>query len=179
MGILLRVPELRDSLEAVTGGTPSDGDKLALILKDWVGGVTIPEIASRYFCEEGSNDVDAITKCGQNLFGKLTQTASWGLGALLAITGSTLDEDRLKKLSNLPARAFYGVDSDDAIIFRLLGVPRTAATSIANQLHQYISEPLPEIRNRLLNMTETDWSRAIGENGKTYRKVWRILEGLD
>jgi len=179
MGILLRVPELRDSLEAVTGGTKSDGDKLALILKDWVGGASIPEIASRYFDKDGSDDVDAITKCGQNLFGKLTQTASWGLGALLAITGNNLDEDRLKKLSNLPARAFYGVNSDDAIIFRLLGVPRSAATSIANQLHQYISEPLPEIRKRLLNLTETDWSRAIGENGKTYRKVWRILEGLD
>lgn len=179
MGILLRVPELRDNLEAVTGGTQSDGDKLALILKDWVGGLSIPEIASRYFYEEGSDDVAAITKCGQNLFGKLTQTASWGLGALLAITGNTLDEDHLKKLSNLPARAFYGVNSDDAIIFRLLGVPRSAATSIANQLHQYISEPLPEIRNRLLNLTETDWSRAIGANGKTYRKVWRILEGLD
>lgn len=179
MGILLRVPELRESLEAVTGGTQSDGDKLALILKDWVGGLSIPEIASRYFYEEGRDDVAAITKCGQNLFGKLTQTASWGLGALLAITGNTLDEDHLKKLSNLPARAFYGVNSDDAIIFRLLGVPRSAATSIANQLHQYISEPLPAIRNRLLNLTETDWSRAIGENGKTYRKVWRILEGLD
>ncbi|MBF0236388.1 MAG: DEAD/DEAH box helicase [SAR324 cluster bacterium] len=179
MGILLRVPELRESLEAVTGGTQSDGDNLALILKDWVGGVSIPEIASRYFHEEGGNDVSAITKCGQNLFGKLTQTASWGLGALLAITGNTLDEDSFKELSNLPARAFYGVNSDDAIIFRLLGVPRLAASSIANQLHQYITEPLPEIRKRLFNLTETDWNRAMGEDGKTYRKVWRILEGLD
>ena len=179
MGILLRVPELRENLQDVTGGQQPDGDKLALILKDWVGGVSIPEIATRYFHEEGSDDVGAITKCGQNLFGRLTQTASWGLGALLAITGNTLDEDSFKELSNLPARAFYGVNSDDAIIFRLLGVPRLAASSIANELHQYISEPLPEIRNRLFNLTETDWNRAIGEDGKTYRKVWRILEGLD
>ncbi len=178
MGILLRVPELRDSLEAVTGGTQADGDKLALILKDWVGGASIPAIASRYFHEEDSDDVAAITKCGQNLFGKLTQTASWGLGALLTITGNTLDEDHLKKLSNLPAMAFYGVNSNDAILFRLLGVPRSAASSIANQLHQYISEPLPELRKKLLNLTETDWNRAIGKDGKIYHKVWRVLEGL-
>lgn len=179
MGILLRVPELRDSLEAVTGGTQSDGDKLALILKDWVGGATIPEIATRYFHVEGSDEVGDITKCGQNLFGKLTQTASWGLGALLAITGNALDEDSLKKLSNLPAMTFYGVNSDDAIIFRLLGVPRSAASSIANELQQHVAEPLPKLRNRLCDLTESDWNRAIGDNGKTYRKVWRILEGLE
>lgn len=178
MGILLRVPELRDSLEAVTGGTQADGVKLALILKDWVGGASIPAIANRYFHEEDSDDVAAITKCGQNLFGKLAQTASWGLGALLTITGNTLDEDHLKKLSNLPAMAFYGVNSDDAILFRLLGVPRSAASSIANQLHQYISEPLPELRKKLSNLTETDWNRAIGKNGKIYHKVWRVLEGI-
>ncbi|MFP4165143.1 MAG: DEAD/DEAH box helicase [Chitinispirillaceae bacterium] len=179
MGILLRVPELRENLEDATGGKQPDGDKLALILKDWVSGVSIPEIAFRHFQTEGSDDVDAITKCGRNLFGKLTQTASWGLGALLAITGSDLDENSLKKLSNLPARAYYGVNSDDAITFRLLGVPRSAASSIADQLQQHISEPLPELRNRLYNLTEADWNRAIGENGKTYRKVWRVLEGLD
>ncbi len=179
MGILLRVPELRDNLKAVTGGIQSDGDKLALILKDWVGGASISEIAIRHFQEDGSDDVAAITKCGQNLFGKLTQTVSWGLGALLAITGNALDEDSLKKLSNLPAMAFYGVNSDEAIIFRLLGVPRTAASFIANQLQEHIAKPLPELRNRLLILSEADWNRAIGENGKIYRKVWRILEGLE
>jgi hypothetical protein len=179
MGILLRVPELRENLEAVTGGSQADGEKLALILKDWVGGVSVPEIAARYFHKEGSDDVDDITKCGQNLFGKLTQTTSWGLGALLAITGTDFDEEKFKSLSNLPARAFYGVNSDEAILFRLLGVPRTAASSVANKLHQYVSEPLPELRNRLSRLTETDWNQAIGEHGKTYRKVWRILEGLD
>ncbi|OGR23476.1 MAG: ATP-dependent helicase [Desulfobacterales bacterium RIFOXYA12_FULL_46_15] len=179
MGILLRIPELRDNLNAVTGGDSPDGDKLALILKDWVGGVSISEIAKNYFQNEGETDVHAITKCGQNLFGKLTQTASWGLGALLAITGNNLDEDKLKELSNLPARAFYGVNSDKAIIFRLLGVPRSAADSIAQHLDEHITESLPQLRKRLSNLGESSWSQAMGENGKTYRKVWRIIEGLD
>jgi len=179
MGILLRIPELRDNLNAVTGGRNTDGNKLALILKDWVGGVSISDIAHRYFQKEGDSDIEAITKCGQNLFGRLSQTASWGLSALLAITGSNLDEEKLKELSNLPARAFYGVNSDEAIIFRLLGVPRSAASSIANQLSEHTSESLGTLRNRLKNLGETNWTQALGENGKIYRKVWRVLEGLD
>lgn len=179
MGILLRVPELRENLKIVTGGNNADGNKLALILKDWVGGASIADIAHSYFKSEGVSDVEAITKCGQNLFGKLTQTASWGLGALLAITGTNLDEDDLKRLSNLPARAFYGVNSDEAIIFRLLGVPRSAASSIAHQLNQHITEPISTLRNRLTNLSDSEWNQAMGEKGKTYRKVWRIIEGLD
>ena len=49
MGVLLRVPELRENLQAVTGGQTPDGDKLALIVKDWVNGVSVPDIANRYF----------------------------------------------------------------------------------------------------------------------------------
>ena len=75
MGILLRVPELRDNLKAVTGGNNPDGDKLALIVKDWVNGVSMPDIASRYFMGEGDDITKAMTTCGQNLFGKLTQWA--------------------------------------------------------------------------------------------------------
>ena len=41
MGVLLKVPELRDNLKAVLGGQSQDGDKLALILKDWVNGEEI------------------------------------------------------------------------------------------------------------------------------------------
>jgi hypothetical protein len=36
MGVLLKVPELRENIKAVTGGRDPDGEKLALIVKDWV-----------------------------------------------------------------------------------------------------------------------------------------------
>ena len=181
MGVLLKVPELRKNLKDVTGGKVPDGDKLALILKDWVGGVPVSEIANRHFRKKNQDydDVDVITKCGKNLFGKLIQTASWGLGALLAITGGEPDEDELKKLNDLPAQAFYGVNSSEAVKFRLLGVPRTAAPLIANQFRQYDSESLSKLRSRLSNLSEVGWKKAIGKNGKTYRRVWRILEGID
>ncbi|MDC4461785.1 DEAD/DEAH box helicase [Acinetobacter baumannii] len=177
MGVLLHVPELRDNFKDVIGQSYEETDKLASIIKDWVNGKSIPEIAEKHFSKVNEEFVDSITRCGQKLFGKVTQTTSWGLGALLAITASDLPEDELKKLSNLPSQVFYGVNSDEAIVMRLLGIPRTAAKPLADYCKTDIKESLPSLRNRLKNLTDTDWNQALGENGQIYRKVWHILEG--
>ena len=179
MGVLLKVPELRENLQAVTGGRSPDGEKLALIVKDWVNGVPVSEIASRYFMNEGDDITKAMTRCGQNLFGKLTQTAAWGLGALLSITGSSLSEEQLESLNNLPSCVYYGVNDDAAITLRLLGIPRTAAMPLATSMGSVFSESLPNIRARLRSMDDGIWQQALGQRqGDIYRKVWRVLEGL-
>lgn len=172
MGVLLRVPELRDNLEAATGGNSPDGNKLALIIKDWVAGKPVTDIAEQHF--DGN-----ITKCGQNLFGRLTQTVSWGLGALLSITANDLPEEDYKQLSNLPSRAFYGVNSDSAIVLRLLGISRTAAAPMADHLSDEIRQPLTQVRETIKNMPTNIWRDALGDSGTIYRKVWRILEGIE
>lgn len=180
MGILLRVPELRENLEEATGGNAPDGDKLALIIKDWVNRKDLLTIADRYFKREGDDQISALTRCGQNLFGRLTQTTSWGLGALLAITASNLPEDEFNKLSNLPSRVFYGVNSDAAVTMRLLGIPRLAASSLAAALGERIREPLPKIRKTLSQLSEEKWQAALDKkSGVIYRKIWRIMEGLE
>lgn len=178
MGILLRVPELRENLEAVTGGDAPDGNKLALIIKDWVNGESVITIANRYFKGDKDDQTTALTKCGQNLFGKLTQTASWGLGSLLAITASNLPEDEFKQLSNLPSRVYYGVNSDAAITLRLLGVPRLASLPLAEYLGEKIKEPLSKLRTHLAQLQAQDWRKALGDSGLVYRDIWHIAEGL-
>lgn len=180
MGILLKVPELRENLKVAIGGKNPDGQKLALIVKDWVNGVSIPDIASRHFMDNDNDIIKAMTNCGKNLFGKLTQTASWGLGALLSITGSDLPEEQLKVLSNLPSRVYYGVNDDSAVVLRLLGVPRVAATPMANAMGNILEQPLIRIRERLKELDEAGWIQALGQpEGRIYRKVWRVLEGLE
>lgn len=179
MGVLLRVPELRENLTAVTGGQAPDGNKLARIIKDWVNGEEISTIAERYFRKEGMDATTALTKCGQNLFGKLTQTSSWGLGALLAITASNIPDEDRSQLANLPSRVFYGVSTDEAIALRLLGVPRRAAPALARNLNLQREETLPSIRERLAAMSEQDWNSAVGASGGVYRRVWQIMEGKE
>jgi len=179
MGVLLRVPELRGNLESVLGGKSPDGDKLACILKDWVHGADIADIAKQYFSKGGSDDVRSLTKCGQNLFGKLTHTTSWGLNALLAITTTELDDEVRNQLSNLPSQVYYGVATDEAVSLRLLGVPRRAAPRLAEVLRLTREDSLPAIRQRLEDLPEQVWSKALGKEGAVYRKAWQIMDGIE
>lgn len=189
MGLLLQVPELREPLREVTGGTSADGDKLARIVCDWVQGRPLTEMATAYFMqpveEEGSeangNPVTAMTRCCQSIFGRLTQTASWGLSALQSLTlGDTFDKlspMEQRSLRNLPARVYYGVNSDEAVALRLLGVPRTAAPALAKALGVKPDEALHRVRGRLRSAPLDIWKTALGERGDSYHRVWSIMEG--
>lgn len=180
MGVLLKVPELRDNLEEVTGNAGPNGDKLALIIKDWVSGCSLPDIAQRHFSKDGRDATEALTACGQNLFGKLTQTAAWGLGALLSITGGDIPEEERQLLNNLASRVYYGVSDENAIALRLLGIPRMAAEPLATQMRASGHRHLAEVRNALRSSDVAFWTNVLGpDKGKIYRKVWRVLEGLE
>lgn len=189
MGLLLHVPELRDPLKDVTGGSTPDGDKLARIISDWVQGRPLIEMANDYFSQSAGAEDDeattdsvvAMTRCCRSVFGRLTQTASWGLSALQSLTlGNTFQElspDERRSLHNLPARVYYGVNSDEAVALRLLGVPRTAAPPLALGLAIKANEPLHQIRGRLIAADVNEWTKAMGERGVSYHRVWSIMEG--
>ena len=184
MGVLLEVPELRRSLKEVTGGPQPNGNILARIICDWVQGRPLSELAMEYFAdapESERNRVKAMTRCCQSVFGRLTQTASWGLAALQSLTlGDTfdsLDADNQRAVRNLPARVYYGVNSDEAVSLRLLGVPRSAAEPLARALGVRADEPLHRIRSTLRAAEIDQWTAAIGPSGAAYHHVWSIIEG--
>lgn len=190
MGVLLQVPELRVPLKEVTGGEQPDGDMLARIICDWVQGRPLTEMAMEYFSKKSGDDkestgdgdpIAAMTRCCRSVFGRLTQTASWGLSALQSLTvGDSFDamsaEDQ-RALRNLPARVYYGVNSDEAVALRLLGVPRTAAAPLAKSLGVGASEPLNVVRAKLRAANVNTWRTALGDRGESYHRVWSIIEG--
>lgn len=190
VGVLLEVPELRKSLNEITVGPRPGGDTLTRIICDWVQGRTLSEMAFEYFATKSGEDiadsvaadpVTAMTKCCQRVFGRLTQTASWGLAALQSLTlGDTFDSlsvDEQRTLRNLPARVYYGVNSDEAVALRLLGVPRTAAEPLAQQIGIGAAEPLHEVRARVRGSSVDTWKAALGDRGASYHRVWSIIEG--
>ena len=187
VGVMLQVPELRESLNRITGGPYPNGDTLTRIICDWVQGRPLTEMASEYFMEDSesgrsdSSPVTAMTRCCRNVFGRLTQTASWGLAALQSLTiGSSIEslsEDDKRTLRNLPARVYYGVNSDEAVALRLLGVPRSAAVPLASHLGVQASEPLHSVRERVRLAGVDAWRAALGNNGTSYHHVWSIIEG--
>jgi hypothetical protein len=187
MGILLAIPELRANLTAATGGRGPDGDRLASMVSDWVNGATLTEMTAKYFATDAKGNrvefTDALGDCCKNLFGKLAQTTCWGLAALQAMTwGDQFDklpEEEQQTIRNLPARVFYGVNTDEAIALRMVGVPRGAAQGLATEMKkQFPAIPLPKLRESLVASDDAFWTRALGPSGPNYRGVWRVLEGL-
>ncbi len=187
MGILLAVPELRENLEAATGGRGPDGDRLACMVRDWVNGASLPDMAQAYFATKldggAVEPTKALTDCCKNVFGKLTQTASWGLAALQTMTFGDrfeqLEEVDQQTLRNLPARVFYGVNTDEAIALRLLGVPRGAAQPLAQTLRTARNLPLPQLRTKLAQTDARVWTQALGESGQDYFRIWKVIEGVE
>jgi replicative superfamily II helicase len=182
-GVLFKVPEIRSELSEAIRGRGTDGDLLARIVKDWVHGASIPDIAASYFPNE-EDKTDSITSACRSVYGNLIQTASWGLSALQSLMiGGVLDEmnpDEQRTVRNLPARIYYGVNSDAAIDLRLLGVPRKAAQPLAEALMQgEAAQSISNIRARLANLTVAEWQAALGSMGPTYRRAWRIIEGRE
>ncbi|MCB9740723.1 MAG: DEAD/DEAH box helicase [Deltaproteobacteria bacterium] len=185
MGLLLQVPELRENLEAVLGGREHDGDKLARIVCDWVQGRSLAEMAATHFpvtSRDGALDPTAsMTKCCTSLFSKLAQTASWGLAALQTMTFRDnfegLSEQEQRSLRNLPARVYYGVNSDAALSLRLIGVPRQAAGPLAGKLGVTAETSLSELRTTLKQTGVVPWRDALGDMGPVYRTVWSVVEG--
>ncbi len=185
VGVLLQVPELRKSLSEVVGGQQQDGDRLARIICDWVHGRPLAEMASEYFGGEVGDDtaepVKAMTKCCRSVFGRLTQTASWGLAALQSLTiGDSIDSlspEKQRIIRNIPARVYYGVNSDEAVALRLVGVPRMAAEGLARQVGVTAVEPIHQVREKVHKASVEDWRMALGDRGASYHHVWSIIEG--
>lgn len=184
MGILLNVPELRKQLAEVTGGPTPDGKMLTGMVCDWVQGRSLDEMSKTYFLDRDSaskDPVEAMTRCCRSVFGRLTQTASWGLAALqslsIADAFETLPPAEQRMLRNLPARVYYGVNSDEAVALRLIGVPRMAAQPLVQRLTVTADEPLSKLRARLREKGPTIWTEAMGVPGPAYYRAWCIIEG--
>ena len=87
MGIMLNMPEIKENLNIRLEGRTVGADSLGKIISDWVCGVEITEIASRHF----GIDENAITDCVRTIYGKITNSATWGLAGIQRIPGSGLE----------------------------------------------------------------------------------------
>ena len=88
-----------------------------------------------------------------------------------------MSTDEQRVFRNLPARVYYGVNSDEAVALRLLGVARTAAVPLAHRLEVNATDPLYRVREKVRQSTIDDWTAALGDRGASYRRVWSIIEG--
>ena len=197
IGVLLKVPELREQLVGRLDFTEFTGDFLSHVIKDRVKGMSLSDLAEGYFTrtsdEKRRNHTQALTRCCQQLFGAILPSVSWGLSALqtLAIARhsatdrQSYGDEPYRSLSDcspsdhspsdVPSYVYYGVDTREAVAFRLFGVQRTAALALA-RMHVNKSCKTEELRQFLASSSPRDWTDALGDIGQSYYDAWRLTE---
>ncbi|MEC7951641.1 MAG: DEAD/DEAH box helicase [Pseudomonadota bacterium] len=183
---LVKLPELSLALEKGQGTINTR--VVAEIVHQWMNGATIYEIAPSF---SGDDEAERIRQAGKYVFGKVSQTVSWGAHAyvrgrdMLAPDTSSLDDVRRM----LPAYIQYGVNDPGAVLASLFGVPRQAAPGIAAQYAAQNGDLRPgdnaRFRLFLENSPVEVWRDAmVGSRVENLvspddlRHVWRDAQGL-
>lgn len=89
--------------------------------------VTVREIADLFTGEES----DRVHNAGKYVFGQVSQIVSWGAHAYLRGRDMSARVESDQEHRMLPAFIQYGVNSPEAVMASIMGVPRHAATGIS------------------------------------------------
>jgi len=191
VGIMLNTYEIKKSMEELNaGGPPLDRSSIARLVIDWVNGRDIATIASKIY--PGEESYLAVQKATKALYKVVANAATWGIAALQKMPTSGVDWDSLskiekKRMANLPAYLYYGVNTDGGVLMRKNNVPR----SIANQLGELYSasvdgeifdQPSSSVSDWLTNQDSYIWNNARPEtsrlSGEDYKQIWVKLNGI-
>lgn len=175
--ILADVPEL----ELGKGDSGSfDPEAVAGIVRDWVRGADLREIADTWFAYV-DDDVDRIRQASHYVHSRLVAQIPWGMGVMQRLT---LGEDDVEEVGHVPSLVFYGVPSKEAVGLRMAGVPRIAAEGLAGRFRTMgdgVPVTFDAIRDWLRNRTVEAWDSALPAGvevtGTECRDIWRALIG--
>lgn len=179
--LVSQIPEMR--LSDGQGG-PIDTERVAKILRDWVNGESLLELAKRHPRpnEEITEGVDKrdqeVADFSSYLFSTLITNASWGIGAL---EGLCLPGDGAKGVSSaahVPSMIYFGVQTTEAVWLRMAGLPRIVAEGAASlwrEQERKTPNSYNELRNWISNIEDKDWKRILPSNSKISDKSMRII----
>jgi replicative superfamily II helicase len=188
IGVMMRIPELRRSLEDIS--LPGKEQKyIADIAKAWVQGKSIQEIATKYFLEDGGNLTDAISSTCKTIYRTLSNSGAWGLAALSKMPTSGIDFDKLpedvkRRLNTLPSMIYHGVRTEQAVLMRMNSVPRSVAESLGEHFGKSVQtqeQTVGRAREFIRSLSDQEWTAIMPPkapmSGADCRDVWQILSG--
>lgn len=170
LDVLSQVPEM--SLGVGHGGMTAD--RIAALLRGWVNGASLTDLARSTHPGRGTDG--ATRKVGRYLYRELTGQVPWGLGALQLVT---LRHRTTPDLRRVPAMAYYGVRSANAIKMRMVGVPRTVAEALGAGAPTFSS--FAAARRWISMRPDSTWESAAGDTtaGRSLRRIWSLLNNED
>lgn len=192
VGIMLNTYEIKKSLEDIKiGNKVLDQNSISRLIIYWVNGETISNIAKKLIPSGDSNEnIKIISKA---LYKVITTSASWGISALQKMPTSGIDWDYLsendkKRILNIPAYIFYGVNTDEAVLMRKANVPRTIAGKLGLKYKEEFGEDIlnhnaENVQKWLSSKTERDIQNVIPANSpltaKEYIEIWKRLNFME
>lgn len=188
IGVMLRVTELRSSLEEI-GQSGVDHQQIANITTDWVNGKSLREIAETYFRGEKDDATTAVSKACKAIYRNLCNSGPWGMSALSKMPTSGLDfdalpEDVARRINSLPAMIYHGVNTEAAVLLRMNAVPRSVAEALGKHYESEVGDQQRSVksaRDFLKSLNDTAWGAAAPKkaamSGGDYREIWQQLSG--
>lgn len=188
MRVMLQLPQIRESIDELSGVGEGIGDRAAKIAADWVAGVSIKSIAERYF-GDASSPTAALTEATKAIYRNLATAGTWGISALSKLPTSGIDfenvsESDLRSINLLGAMLYHGVNTEAGVVMRMSSVPRTAANSLGAEFarsHDSGALRPSEAREFLSQLSDTDWGRHVPRGsdlaGADLRDLWQVLSG--
>jgi hypothetical protein len=176
------LPEIRLGSEE---DGPFNAKRVAEILRDWVSGKSLGEMAENYRLrgDKSSHDV-RVCAFSKYLFSKLTGRASWGLGALEGICLAGKDPEAIKAAAHVPSMVFFGVREPESIWMRMVGAPRMVAPGLGQLWKsQGRSEPesYEELRGWVAGLGDGELQQVLPKKSRLavddLRVIWREMSG--
>jgi hypothetical protein len=186
-GIMLRIPQLKGSLEEI-GGDGFEKKRIGELTQAWLQGNSIHEIAKSFF---KGDQTKAITAACKAIYKNLANTGTWGLAALSKLPNSGIDFDKLseserRRINTFPAMIYHGVKTEEAVLMRMNAAPRSVAERLGVELRASTGKSgaetsVNEARDFLKGMEASDWARVRPEtaplSGSDYKNIWELLSG--
>ena len=188
-GIMLKIPQLARNLEDITTNG-MEHQQLAAITRDWVDGKSIQQIASAYFRAD-QDQTQAITNACKAIYRNLINNGTWGLSALSRLSGIDFDQlpdEQKRHINLLPAMIYHGVKTEEGVLMRMNGVPRSIAESMGESYRQESGSSehnasIHAVRDFVASAEIAVWNKARPESSPLsaaeYRNVWRVLSGME
>lgn len=184
-GVLLSLPEFGNLRDISNKGL--NHSHIAKITADWVGGMTIEELAKTYF-EDEENLTQKITWVCRTIYRHIATDGAWGLSSLMQTAGlqdaGDLSDEEKRKINMLPSMIFHGVHTEEAVLMRMNSVPRRIAENLGSMFSDNNGDKTAvAARNFLRVLPPSDWHDARPQgavmDGKDYKKIWQLLSGYD
>ncbi len=186
------ITPMRDRIDAIADlpemdlgqgiDTQFNPELVAKIIKDWVLGKNLNELAREYWMDQEKDENKRISKFSRYLF-QLIGKVSWGMGALETVSlAGTKDID--ENIGHIPFMIFYGVRQKESIWLRMVGVPRIVADGLGDTWRQKQTQSpqnYDDIRDWVGNLSDSEWRDVIPNTTKLtpqdMRAIWSEFSG--